>query len=63
MWRIGYLVAGSRGINEAFRQGLRDLGYIEGQNLTIEYRYADNQLDRPSPTSRPTWPVSRWTSL
>jgi putative ABC transport system substrate-binding protein len=47
VWRIGYLVAGStRGIHEAFRQGLRDLGYIEGQNLVIESRYADTQLDR-----------------
>ena len=29
MWRMGYLVAGSGGIHEAFRQGLRDLGYLE----------------------------------
>ena len=46
VWRIGYLVAGIGRIPEAFRQGLRDLGYVEGQNLTIEYRHADNQLDR-----------------
>src|SRR5262249_2502179 len=46
VWRIGYLVAGFGGIDEAFRQGLRDLGYVEGQNLTIEYRHADNQLER-----------------
>src|SRR5712691_8284168 len=46
VWRIGYLVAGSGRIHEAFRQGLRDLGYVEGQNITIEYRHADNQLDR-----------------
>ena len=46
VWRIGYLTAGSRGLNEAFRQGLRDLGYIEGQNLLIEYRSAGTQLDR-----------------
>src|SRR5439155_10973789 len=44
--RIGYLVAGFGGVDEAFRQGLRDLGYIEGQNITIEYRHADNQHDR-----------------
>jgi putative ABC transport system substrate-binding protein len=30
----------------AFRQGLRETGFIEGQNLTIEYRYADNQPGR-----------------
>ncbi len=30
----------------AFRQGLRDLGYIEGQNIVIEYRYAEGQPDR-----------------
>jgi putative ABC transport system substrate-binding protein len=30
----------------AFRQGLRDAGFIESANVTIEYRYADNQIDR-----------------
>jgi putative ABC transport system substrate-binding protein len=29
-----------------FRQGLKDIGYVEGENVAIEYRYADNQLDR-----------------
>ena len=42
VYRIGYL--GSRSalptIEIAFRQGLRELGYIEGQNVVIEYRYA-----------------------
>jgi putative ABC transport system substrate-binding protein len=45
--RIGYL--GSNSVSartEAFRQGLRDLGYIEGQNLIIEYRYAEGKVDR-----------------
>jgi putative ABC transport system substrate-binding protein len=46
VWRIGYLVAGFGRIDEVFRQGLRELGYVEGQNLTIEYRHADNQLER-----------------
>ncbi len=34
-----YLVA-------AFRDGLKEVGYIEGQNVAIEYRYADSQYDR-----------------
>ena len=47
---IGYIYAGSRGpstnLAEAFRKGLRETGYIEGQNVAIEYRWADNVLDR-----------------
>ncbi len=46
--QIGYLVAGFRSDildrTEAFRQGLRDLGYIERKNLFIEYRYAEGRL-------------------
>src|SRR5262249_36544895 len=30
----------------SFRQGLKDAGFIEGENLAIEYRWAENQLDR-----------------
>jgi len=48
--QIGFPIVGSAsatsGRIEAFRQGLRDLGYIEGQNLIIEYRYAEGKLDR-----------------
>jgi putative ABC transport system substrate-binding protein len=42
--RVGYLIsaAGASAQYEAFRQGLRDLGYIEGQNIAIEYRSAED---------------------
>ena len=36
---------------EAFRQGLRDLGYVDGQNIVIEYRWAEGMLD-PDPTQQ-----------
>src|SRR5215468_5895949 len=48
--RIGYLGNASFKTPseqlEAFRQGLRDLGWIEGETLVIEYRWADGQLER-----------------
>ena len=48
--RIGLLNAGSplsaRVYVEAFQQGLRALGYVEGQNMVIEYRYAEGQAEQ-----------------
>jgi len=49
MPRIGVLSPGSPGpspLLDAFRQGLRELGYIEGQNIAIEYRFAEAKLER-----------------
>jgi len=49
---VGYLSIGSASpgpfapIVAAFRQGLSDTGYVEGQNLAIEYRWAEGQYDR-----------------
>jgi putative ABC transport system substrate-binding protein len=48
--RVGVLSTGPAGSNphlsEAFRQGLRDLGWLEGQNIVLEYRYAEGRDDR-----------------
>jgi putative tryptophan/tyrosine transport system substrate-binding protein len=48
--RIGFLSAGAPSTistrTQAFRQGLRELGYVEGKNIVIEYRYAEGKLDR-----------------
>jgi putative tryptophan/tyrosine transport system substrate-binding protein len=48
--RIGMLIPGSSSDFalriEAFRHGLRDLGYVEGQNITVESRFAEGQADR-----------------
>jgi ABC-type uncharacterized transport system substrate-binding protein len=49
-YRIGYLANGNQATSgpfvDAFRQGLRELGWVEGQNVSIEYRWADGDLER-----------------
>jgi putative ABC transport system substrate-binding protein len=46
---IGFLrnstAVGSERLVSAFRQGLSEVGFVEGQNIAIEYRWADNQND------------------
>jgi putative tryptophan/tyrosine transport system substrate-binding protein len=48
--RIGFLAVGSREgrafLIEGFRQGLRERGYVEGQNIVIEYRFSEDRNDR-----------------
>ena len=50
VYRIVFLGASSPALESelvaAFRKGLRDLGYIEGQNIVIEYRWAEGRYDR-----------------
>ncbi len=48
--RIAYVTASSAAMQarrfEVFRRGLRELGYIEGKNILVEYRFADGKADR-----------------
>jgi putative ABC transport system substrate-binding protein len=50
VWRIGFLgttsASGIAGRVEALRAGLRDLGYVEGKNLVIEFRWAEEKYER-----------------
>jgi putative tryptophan/tyrosine transport system substrate-binding protein len=48
---IGFLSAQSaddefKNATRAFLEGLKETGYVEGQNVAVEYRYAENQFDR-----------------
>jgi putative ABC transport system substrate-binding protein len=50
VYRIGYLTVPSRetaqGVANTFQLGLHDLGWIAGQNVIVDYRFADSNLDR-----------------
>jgi putative ABC transport system substrate-binding protein len=50
VYRIGYLTVPSRetaqGVAASFQRGLRDLGWIEGENVVVDYRFANSNLDR-----------------
>jgi putative ABC transport system substrate-binding protein len=66
VWRIGYLTMPSRetahGVADTFQRALSDLGWIEGQNVVLDYRFADSNMARCR-ISRPRWCVSGRTSL
>ena len=48
--RVGFVAAAHPAAvaarTEAFRQGLKELGYVEGRNIVVDYRYAEEQFDR-----------------
>ena len=52
VWRVGFLSQRARpdslesGVFGAFRRGMRELGYVEGKNLEIEWRFADNRFQQ-----------------
>src|SRR5439155_25477801 len=50
VWKIGNLVSSTPSVNaprdEALRQRLRELGYEEGKNIVMEYKYAEGKVDR-----------------
>jgi putative ABC transport system substrate-binding protein len=61
---IGFLNTRPReeagGVLAAFRQGLKEAGAVEGQNVSIEYRWAEGQYDR-LPARRPIWFIGTWS--
>jgi hypothetical protein len=58
---VGFLNASSPDAYRlrAFQQGLKDAGFIEGENVAIEYRWAEDQIDRLPERWRPIWFVAR----
>src|SRR5215468_7175355 len=46
VWRIGMLMNSDGPLVEVFRQELRKLGYVEGRNILIEYRWHKGEVDR-----------------
>src|SRR5215472_6929970 len=53
---VGFVNAGSSDapLAAAFRKGLNEAGYFEGQNVTVEYHWLEGQFDRlPAPSAKP----------
>jgi putative ABC transport system substrate-binding protein len=50
VWRVGFLSLSSASLSsqntDAFLKGMRELGYVEGKNLVVEWRFADGKLER-----------------
>jgi putative ABC transport system substrate-binding protein len=44
----------------AFRKGLNDTGYVEGQNVTVEYHWLEGKYDRLSTLVADTWSAALW---
>jgi putative ABC transport system substrate-binding protein len=69
VYRVGYLAGGSQQTQlyliKAFNEGLRSLGYRVGQNIVIEYRFADGEVQRlPALAGRGRlWRFSRGTLI
>jgi putative ABC transport system substrate-binding protein len=59
---IGFLNSGSPDgyapMADGFRQGLKEIGYVEGQNVAIEYRWTGGQYDRGPPMAAELVPLS-----
>ncbi|HEV7821184.1 MAG TPA: ABC transporter substrate binding protein, partial [Burkholderiales bacterium] len=53
---VGILLHGTKSFNadrlEGFREGMRELGYVEGKTVRFEVRWSDNQIDRLTPLAR-----------
>ena len=63
--RLGILAPGTppgRAV-EALRQGLRDLGYVEGQTIALEIRWDEGKPERSPDPMPPSWWHSTWTFL
>ena len=62
--RIGFLGNSTAALEAnlvgAFRDGLRELGYVEGRNVAIEYRWAEGQYERLAPLDRRAAQRRRW---